>query len=138
MVKVEDLLAQDEVLQKRRTRRANAQAVLVVRDGDALIRGQPLAILGVLVVLAPASLRAELVLGTRLLRPLLVRHAKFPLFLIANHVGSLANPAAMQFVPRLPSGLQERSSKGRKVPSERGSPRNDRHAGPPSIIASEA
>jgi hypothetical protein len=48
VVEVEDLLAQHEVLEQRRTRCTGTQAVLVVRDGDALGRGQPLAVFGVL------------------------------------------------------------------------------------------
>jgi hypothetical protein len=98
VVEVEDLLTQHEVLEQRRTRCARAQAVLVVRDGDALGGGKLLAAFGVLVVLSPASLRTELLLGTLLLRPLLVRHAEFPLFLIWPEPRSVRRPT------RLPCG----------------------------------
>src|ERR1700687_4700881 len=40
MVEVEDLFAEDEVLEQRRPARAGLEAVLIVRDADALVGRQ--------------------------------------------------------------------------------------------------
>ncbi len=42
VIEVRDLLAQDEVLQQRRSARRRLEAVLVVGNGDALVRGERL------------------------------------------------------------------------------------------------